>query len=162
MDYSARYALTAAGEPSTVVDHALRVRAIVDDYYRGRVRKSNAEHVIDSIRAKPWFNQVFLPAGGNLPDDPTRTNWYATLDYDPLVTLSRVTVPMAFFFAENDAWVPVEESQTRTRQTVRTSDLTIQRVGGTDHYMETGRPESRGPTSPLYIRELLDWLRRHE
>ena len=160
MDYTARHALEAAGQPAGVVDHALRVRAIVNDYYRGRISKSAATVAIDSIRGQPWFPQVFIPNGGRLPDDPTHTDWYATLDYDPLLTLTKVTVPMAFFFAEDDAYVPVEESMARTRQVTRVSDLMIRRVPGTDHYMETGKPESGGPTSAQYVDQLLEWLRR--
>jgi dienelactone hydrolase len=162
MDYTARYALEAAGQPPSVVDHALRVRAVVNDYYRGRGSKSDAGLAIDSIRGQPWFGQVFIPNGGTLPDDPTQTKWYATMDYDPLLAVAKVTVPMAFFFAEHDAYVPVEESMTRTRQAARVSDLTIRRVASTDHYMETGKPESGGPTSRQYVDQLLEWLHRHE
>jgi dienelactone hydrolase len=159
MDYTARHALEAAAQPSTVVEHALHVRAMLNDYYRGRVARRDAEVAIDSIRAEPWFGQVFLPNGGRLPDDPTKTKWYATLDYDPLIAVSKVTVPMAFFFAESDAYVPVEESMARTRGAARVSDLLIRRITGTDHYMETGTPESGGATSAQYVQQLLDWLR---
>ena len=160
MDYTASYALRAAGEPPDVVNRALHVRAVVDDYYRGRVTKSVAEAAVNGIQQESWFSQVFLPVGGRLPDDPTHSLWGATMDYDPLATLARLTVPVVFFFADDDAYVPVEESMTLVRKATRASDVTVLRVPGTDHAMETGGPASGGQTSTVYIQELLDWLRR--
>jgi len=162
MDYTARYALYAAGESPAVADRAVWVRAIVNDYYRGRTQKRDAERAIGAIRPERWFSQVFLPNGGTLPDDPVHTKWYAEMDYDPLQAVARVNVPIAFFFAQDDAYVPVQESIAHVRQAVRYPDVTIQLVPGTDHYMETGAPGSGGPTSEVYIQQLLAWLRRHE
>ena len=158
MDYTARYALTAAGQPGSVVDRALRVRSTVDDYYRGRVAKTVAETAVSGIQQETWFSQVSLPAGGRLPDDPRHTQWYATMDYDPLVTIARIKVPIVFFFAEDDAYVPVEESVTHFRQVARVSDVTILRIPGTDHFMNTGKPAYTGPTLTVYIHDLVDWL----
>jgi pimeloyl-ACP methyl ester carboxylesterase len=162
MDYTARYALMAAGQPAGVVDRALRVRLAVDGYYRGRVAKAVAETAVSGIQQETWFSQVSLPAGGRLPDDPTHTQWYATMDYDPVATIARIKVPIVFFFAEDDAYVPVEESVTRFRQVVRISDVTILRIPGTDHFMNTGKPGYAGPTSTVYIQDLVDWLKRRQ
>jgi hypothetical protein len=82
------------------------------------------------------------------------------MDYDPLAVVARVKVPMAFFFAGDDAYVPVAESMASVSKAVTSPDLMIERVPGTNHYMETGAADA-GPTSPLYVRALLDWLRLH-
>jgi uncharacterized protein len=161
MDYAAAHALRAADQPPAVVDRALRVRAVVNDYYRGRVTNRDAEQAIATIRNEPWFGQVFLPNSGNLPPNPKRTKWYVDMDYDPLQVLSRVRVPMALFFAEADAWVPVEESIANIqRATGPHSALMIARIPQADHLMETGTPDAGGPTSAQYETRLIEWLRQ--
>lgn len=160
MDYAAAHALRASGQPVGVVDRALRVRAVVNDYYRGRATQSEAEQAAASIRSEPWFGQAFLPNGGHPPPDPKRTKWYAELDYDPLAVLSRVRVPIAFFFAEADSWVPVEESIRNIRRAMGSrSGVTIARIPQADHLMETGAPDSGGPISRQYLTQLIEWLR---
>jgi pimeloyl-ACP methyl ester carboxylesterase len=131
----------------------------VNAYYRGKGPRSEAEQAIATIRQEPWFGQVFLPNSGVLPADPKRTKWYAEMDYDPLEALGRVRVPLAFFFAQTDPWVPVEESIMRVRQTTRSNpSVAIWRIPAADHLMETGRPDSGGPISAAYLKLLLEWL----
>ncbi len=160
MDYAAATALRAAGHPPEIIDRALRIRAVVNDYYRGRATRTDAEKAIATIRHEPWFSQVFLPGRGDLPAEPRLTKWYAEMDYDPLAALARVRVPIAFFFAQADPWVPVEESIANIRQATRSNPaVTIQRIPQADHLMETGTPDSGGPISELYLNQLLGWLR---
>ena len=159
MDYAAAHALRAIDQSPEVVDRALHVRAMVNNYYRGRAAKSRAEQAVAAIRDEPWFGQVFLPDAGRLPSDPSRTKWFAEMDYDPLAVLSKVRVPIIFFFGETDAWVPLEESIANIRRATGThSAVTIARIPQTDHFMETGVPDSGGPTSAQYVRRLLEWL----
>ena len=159
MDYAAARALRAIDQAPAVVERALRVRAVVNDYYRGRAAKSQAEQAVAGIRSEPWFGQVFLPNSGDLPRNPTQTKWYTEMDYDPLNVISRVRVPMVFFFGEKDTWVPVEESITNVRRASGTlSAVTIARIRQTDHFMETGPPDSGGPISEEYVARLLEWL----
>jgi len=67
--------------------------------------------------------------------------------------------PDRFFFGEKDAWVPVEESITNVRRASGTlSGVTIARIRQTDHFMETGPPDSGGPISEEYVARLLEWL----
>lgn len=81
-------------------------------------------------------------------------------DYDPLITLTKVRVPMAFFFAPTDAWVPVQESIVAIRRaTFADPSVKIREIQTADHLMETGTPDSGGPTSEQYLKELLGWLR---
>jgi len=160
MDYAAAYALQAAGEPPDIVNRALRVRAVVNGYYRGSATRSDAERAIGTIRHERWFAQVFLPNSGSLPLEPKRTKWYAQMDYEPLGTIARVEVPMVLFFARTDPWVPVEESIAGIRRAARANAaVTIRRVGGADHFMEIVTPGSGERISAEYVKQLLDWLR---
>jgi len=159
MDYSASYALREAGYSADVVKQALQVRATVNDYYRGRTGRSDAEQVVEGARKEPWFAEIMLPNSGNLPDDPRHSKWYDTMDYDPLAVLGRIRVPIIFFFAEKDRWVPVDESIANIRRAMRSNrTVTIVRIRGADHYMETGTPDSGGPTSEQYVKRLVEWL----
>ena len=96
MDYAAARALRASDQPPGVIERALRVRAVVNDYYRGRVAESQAEQAVAEVRNEPWFGQVFLPNAGDLPRSPTQTKWHTEMDYDPLNAISRVRVPIVF------------------------------------------------------------------
>ena len=161
MDYAAARALRASDQPPGVIERALRVRAVVNDYYRGRAAESQAEQAVAEVRNEPWFGQVFLPNAGDLPRSPTQTKWHTEMDYDPLNAISRVRVPIVFFFAETDAWVPVEESIASVRRAAGSlSAVTIARIRQTDHLMETGPPDSGGPTSEEYVARLIEWLDR--
>ena len=161
MDYSAANRLRTTGQPHDVIEKAIAVRHAVNDYYRGLSNRNDAQQAIAKIRSEPWFNDVFLPNGGNLPEDPTHTKWYGQIDYDPLPVLARVRVPIAFFFAESDAWVPVKESIDNVRHITSSNPaVTIEPVPGTDHLMETGTPDSRGKTSERYVHSLVAWLQR--
>jgi uncharacterized protein len=159
MDYAAAYWLQAGGQPANVVEQALSVRSIVNEYYRGRASRRDAEQAIDTIRHESWFELVFLPISGKLPADPSQTKWYLEMDYDPLSIIARVRVPMAFFYAETDAWVPVEESIINIQQVTQShSEVTIWHIPDADHLMETGIPDASGPISEHYLKLLIEWL----
>lgn len=156
MDYSAEYALRAAGQPREVIGRALDVREIVNDYYQGWKTMGEAQEAIDSIRREDWFSQVFLPNSGSLPADPKGTKWHSEMDYDPLEVLSRVDVPAIFFFAQVDPWVPVDESIDGIRRAMRANPgVTIRRISRANHYMEI----EPGWTSESYVKQLVQWLR---
>jgi pimeloyl-ACP methyl ester carboxylesterase len=89
MDYAAAYALEAGGQSADVVRRGLQVRAVVNDYYRGRVTKPLADQAVATVRDEPWFEHLFLGRSGDLPPNPQETKWYLELDYDPLPVISR-------------------------------------------------------------------------
>jgi dienelactone hydrolase len=159
MDFAAKYGLEHSGQPASVVNRALAVRAKVNDYYRGRASREETEAAVRAIRDEPWFEQVFLPGGGDLPPDPAQTKWYLEMDYDPIPVLKRISVPMAFYFGESDRWVPVDESIAKIRAATESNRrVTIRRFAGTDHLMGTGTPDSGGPVSQEYVKALVAWL----
>jgi hypothetical protein len=160
MDFSAETALRSAGQPDKIIDEALKVRAVVNEYYRGRLSRENAVNALKRIEHEPWFSQTFLADSENLTNDPKGSKWYREMDYDPIPTLKKVNVPIVFFFAENDVWVPIAESITQIKNATRMNpNVRILQIPGTDHLMETGKPDSGGPTSKQYINALLAWLR---
>lgn len=162
MDFSAATALKAAGQSDAIIERALKVRDLVNEYYRGRVSRDEVEKAIETIEHESWFSQVFLNKSGNLPDDPKTTKWYREMDYDPIPPLKLIKVPIAFFFAENDAWVPIDESITIIKSATKSnSKIMIYRIPGTDHLMGTGKPDSGGPTSKEYVKQLILWLREN-
>jgi uncharacterized protein len=131
----------------------------VNEYYRGRLPRKDAVKALENIQNNPWFSQAFLSNSENLPTEPKETKWYREMDYDPIPTLRQVRVPIAFFFAENDAWVPIEESIANIRNATQLNSIVqILRIPGTDHLMGTGKPDSGGPTSKQYVNQLLKWL----
>jgi len=159
MDYSAVHALHEAGQSDSVVELALRARSALNAYYHGLRTRAQVQPVIDSVLGQPWVASVFLPNSGRLPEHPEGSKWALTMDYDPLPVLARVRVPMAFFFAENDAWVPVEPSiRNITGATAANHRVAIRVIHGADHYMETGSPSSGGQTSSAYEESLIQWL----
>ena len=56
--------------------------------------------------------------------------------------------------------VPVDESIANIRRAVGSrAAVTISRIPQADHLMETGPPDSGGPTSGQYQTQLVEWLR---
>ena len=153
MDYTASYALKADGESPDIIARALKVREVVNDYYRGHQTLEKAEEAVGGIRGEAWFRYVSLPNGGNLPADPAKTKWFRVMDYEPLRALARVRVPSLFIFAETDEYVPVDVSIEKIKTAMAGKPVTIQRIAGSDHYMTCG-----SATCPAYVAALLRWL----
>jgi dienelactone hydrolase len=157
MDYAATYALRASGQSQEIVDRALAAREAVNAYFRGRTSHDEAQRAIAGIRDEPWFDQVFIAP--DLPDDPRESKWFREMDYDPMLALARVRVPIAFFFGDIDPWVPVDDSIARIKEaTRRNPQVAIWRIAGANHYMATGGGDATTPTSAVYVERLVKWL----
>ena len=84
------------------------------------------------------------------------------MDFDPSPALSRVRVPMVFFFGETDRWVPVDTSAARIAEATRANpDVSIIQILGADHFMTDQSSGSAGTVSKKYIELMLDWIRVH-
>lgn len=53
MDFAAAYTLEHSGQPAGVIKRALGVRAKLNDYFRGRVRREEAHAAVQAIRGEP-------------------------------------------------------------------------------------------------------------
>ena len=67
-----------------------------------------------------------------------------------------------FSFAEDDGWVPVEESITKYKQaTVHLEDVTMIQIKGTDHLMYNTHDQKTKSISEEYIDTMITWLMKH-
>jgi dipeptidyl aminopeptidase/acylaminoacyl peptidase len=159
MKYGACFHLREAGFGEEAIGAALRLRDLVDDYYRGRAGREAVQVAVEQARRQPWFPYAFLP--GVLPEEVTGSKWYYELDYDPLAIWAEVKQPTLFIFPEHDRWVPVEESMHLYQAaTAHLGEVSQVRVPGTDHLMGEEKDGEAGQVSKRYLILLLDWLSR--
>jgi alpha/beta superfamily hydrolase len=155
MDYGVAFHLERAGFDQSVRDKAIELRNLVNRYYRGQVSREKAAAALGRYENEPWFKMAYLRSSIELPADVTQSKWHYEMDYEPLSIWREVRQPALFLFAEEDEWVPVDQSILNYRNAaVHLHDVTIQQIDGTDHLMRdrSGEP-SRG-----YLDVLLDWL----
>ena len=158
MSYSAAYSLREAGYSDEIVKEALKLRALVDSYFRGQSRAEEVRPALAKARSQQWFDLAYVRA--ELPQNPKTTKWYQEMDFNPLPTLAKLRVPVLFFFGETDRWVPIEESIKKITEATRANPhVNIYRIGGADHLMMTGKPDSGGPVSAEYIKRIAQWIK---
>ncbi len=166
MIYSAETSLRIEGYSEDVVQRAATLRRRVDEYYRGNADRLSVQHDIDDARDAPWFEHVYLPNRGHLPGDVASSKWFQEMDYDPLSSLTDITVPMLFLFGALDRWVPVTTSIKKIETaTASKPSVNILSIGGADHYLtlpDSLEEDSRNQRlSPEYLRVLREWLQEH-
>lgn len=160
MTFAAQYSIREAKHSKRDIAEATKLRALLDEYYRGNASKERAEKAVENARRKPWFNLVYLPNRGRIPNNPKNTKWFQEMDFNPLPTLSKVNVPLLVFFGKNDRWVPVEESLKRIKKAVKLNKQNeFHNIKEADHLMMTGVPDSGGPVSKKYLEFMLKWLK---
>lgn len=161
MNYAAEYTLREAKYSKETIEEAIRLRNLLNSYYRAEEPAEKVQQSIEKAKTQPWFSLAYLPDGGSLPPDPKTTKWFQEMDFNPLPVLSKVKVPLLAFFGETDRWVPVEKSIENIREAAKSNkNVSIHPIAGADHLMMTGIPDSGGPVSKEYIDILLKWLRR--
>jgi hypothetical protein len=157
MSYAAAYSLREAGYSDETVREALKLRALVDSYFRGQARADEVRSLLAQARNQPWFALAFMRT--ELPPNPKTTKWYQEMDFNPLPTLAKLRVPVIFFFGESDRWVPIEESMMKITEATRANPrVSLHRIAGADHLMMTGQPDSGGPVSATYLKLLTQWM----
>jgi pimeloyl-ACP methyl ester carboxylesterase len=158
MDYSAVYTLREAGYSDDVVKAALKLRALVNSYYRGQAAAEEVRRALAQARTQPWSDLSYI--SDELPQNPKTTKWYQEMDFDPVPTLRKLRVPALFFFGETDRWVPIDESIAKIAAATRANaHVQFHRIAGADHLMMTGKPDSGGPVSAEYIKLMTQWIR---
>ena len=131
----------------------------MNEYYRGKLLRQVLVREIARVQDEPWFSEAFIDRSEDLPQGVTRDKWYYELDYDPLPVWRQLQQPALFLFAEEDRWVPVEESITNFRSvTGHLRDVTLSRIKGTDHMMSALDRQGNLVMSESYIAVLLAWL----
>lgn len=159
MEYAAITVLRKAGFSEDIVARAVDLRNRVNQYYRGKLPFETVKSDIDRVQEEPWFPYTFLGSSDQLPRDVTQDKWYYELDYDPLLAWHRVAQPSLFLFAEDDQWVPVQESIVNFRSvTKHLRDVTMLEIDGTDHLMMDINAEVKARVSDRYVGALISWL----
>jgi dipeptidyl aminopeptidase/acylaminoacyl peptidase len=156
MNYGVAFHLKQAGFEGPVVEEAIRLRNLVNEYFRGHVSREEAVAELSRFEHEPWYELGYFYPSSDLPVDLTQSKWYYEMDYEPLSIWNRVTQPALFLFAGVDEWVPIEQSMVNYKNaTKHLKDVTFQQIPGTDHLMRNEAAQISGE----YLRVLLDWLK---
>lgn len=155
MDYGVTFHLEKAGYAPAEVREAIRLRRLVNEYFRGRGSHTEVAAELERFEREPWFQAAYLFPGDNLPADIRGDKWHYEMDYEPLPIWREVRQPTLFIFAEVDEWVPIEASMARYREaTAHLRDVRFEQIPGTNHLMYDGS----GKISGHYLGVLINWL----
>ncbi|HEX5944230.1 MAG TPA: alpha/beta fold hydrolase [Anaerolineales bacterium] len=156
MNYGVAFHLERAGFDLAVAEEAIRLRDLVNAYFRGQVSREEAAAELSRFEHESWYEQGYLYPSRELPADITRSKWHYEMDYEPLSIWKKVTQPTLFLFAEVDEWVPIRQSMLNYENgTTHLQDVTLRQIAGTDHLMRN----QAGEISGEYLDVLLDWLK---
>ena len=159
MDYGVAFHLERNGYDQFVIDKAIELRTLVNEYFRGHVAMEYVKSELSVYESESWFGMAYLFPGKQLPADVTQSKWHYEMDYEPLSIWKKVTQPTLFLFAETDEWVPVGTSMENYKYvTSHMKDVTIHRIGGTNHLMSISQDENILDISGEYLDILLGWL----
>ncbi|HWW11318.1 MAG TPA: alpha/beta fold hydrolase [Brevundimonas sp.] len=139
-------------------------RQAVDSYMRGTGERATAQRLVDQIKSRPWFREIYL---GETVGDRSTSRWRREIEYDPLPTLDRVTAPALVLFGADDPIVPVATSIARINARPHPG-LTVRVIAGADHHMATSmspeaqmdpaRTERVQPEALEYFAVLTSWM----
>ena len=159
MDYGVAFHLERKGYDRSVIDKAIELRTLVNEYFRGHVSREQAALELSRYEDQPWFDMAYLFPGRDLPVDVLQSKWHYEMDYEPLFIWSKVTQPTLFLFAETDEWVPVETSMENYKVvTSHLNDVIIRQIDGTNHLMSMSSNENTLDISDEYLDILAGWL----
>ena len=155
MNYGVAFHLEQVGFDRTVREEVIRLRNLVNAYFRGHVSREEAAAELSRFEHEPWYEQGYLFPSRELPADITQSKWHYEMDYEPLSIWKKVTQPALFLFAEVDEWVPIGQSMVNYEAaTAHINDLTLRQIAGTDHLMR----DQTGEVSKEYQDRLIHWL----
>ena len=156
MNFGVAFHLEQAGFDRTVREQVIRMRNLVNGYFRGHISREEAASELSRFEHEPWYEQGYLYPSRELPADITQSKWHYEMDYEPLSIWKEVTQPSLFLFAEVDEWVPIAQSRVNYEgATAHLNDVTLRQIPGTDHLMRN----QAGEISGEYLDLLLDWLK---
>ncbi|HEX6036302.1 MAG TPA: alpha/beta fold hydrolase, partial [Anaerolineales bacterium] len=156
MNYGVAFHLKKAGFEDDVVEKVIRLRNLVNKYFRGRISRQEVAAELSRFEGEPWYEQGYLYPSRELPLDITQSKWHYEMDYEPLSVWKRVTQPTLFLFAGIDEWVPIEQSMVNFQKaTSHLRDVSFRQISDTDHLMRN----QAGEISQEYQRVLLAWLK---
>ncbi len=156
MNYGVAFHLEKDGFDRAVIEEAIRLRNLVNEYFRGLISREEASAELSRFEHEPWYEQGYLYPSRELPVDVTQSKWHYEMDYEPLSVWKMVAQPTLFLFAEVDEWVPIEQSMINYKKaTTYLQDVTLMQIPDTDHLMRNRADEISGE----YLNVLLNWLK---
>jgi pimeloyl-ACP methyl ester carboxylesterase len=161
MNYSAEYELRENGFSIKAIRQMLELRGLVDDYFRGIANRSEVQEKLNVFRDEAWFSLAYL--NGPLPEDPTTSKWNQEMDFDPIISIQKIKVPVLLLYGERDPWVPITKSIARWEE-YGPKDLTIHQIKGANHFMKSiaysGIRGDKGPQVEEYSTILTKWVKQ--
>jgi pimeloyl-ACP methyl ester carboxylesterase len=133
---------------------------------------AEAKSALKTSRSLRWYAAIqaqqdglFALSDSAILDDPSlRARWWfrQEMNYDPTVTLRKLSVPALFLFGEKDELVPVEKSIEIIRKTLtetQAHDFTIKVFPGADHGIYVDAPDGNRQFASGYLDTMKEWLR---
>ena len=161
--------LRSIGLSEESVVEATRLRRRIWDYLATGKGEQEARAELEQAKKKAWFagleSQGFpraLPVVADMSESDLR--WYREeMDYDPVSTLEKVSVPVLEIFGEDDDVVPVEQSIEIMKQAFERSgnrDVTFKVFPGADHSIQIFSRRGDRQFAPGYVETMISWLER--
>jgi dienelactone hydrolase len=156
MNYGVAFHLKRAGFEDSAIEEAIRLRNLVNEYFREQISREDVAAELSRFEREPWYEQGYLYPSTELPIDIAQSKWHYEMDYEPLSVWQRVMQPTLFLFAEIDEWVPMEQSMINYQKaTSHLQDVSFKQISDTDHLMRN----RAGEISQKYLSALLAWLK---
>lgn len=161
MNYSAECELRENGFPEDTIMQMLKLRGLVNEYYRGNVERSKVQKKLDIFCKEAWFPFAYLD--DTFPEDPSVEKWYQEMDFDPLPIIQKVSVPALLLYGDQDPWVPIAKSIEVWKE-YGPDDLSIHQIKDANHFMisisHSGIRGDEGPQAEEYSTILTQWLKQ--
>lgn len=105
-------------------------------YLRGINSRTVAINTLRKVETKPWFELAFLPKAATLTANQERDSSRREMDYDPVIAIRNVSVPLLFIYGSADPWIPVAQSVKRLRAIMkRQSNVRYAVIANANHDM---------------------------
>jgi uncharacterized protein len=146
--------------------------AIMDEYMRGEIEFDEARQLLIDAEKEPWFSEIGMVTGENLPEDVSRSGWINEMDYDPTNAWESVEAPILFLHGGKDWVVPVAETMKILEMLEPAGKREVHVIDSADHAMiirdetrilseeEVGEMDVRdfNPDSEIYFMLMGHWL----
>ena len=116
MEFATTNLLTVRGYSRKDVEQMLETRKAWTGYLlAGTTPRTTAVDALRKAETQPWFNLAFMPKSSELTTDPAHNSGRRELNYDPVVAIRRVKIPLLLIYGGSDPWIPVEQSVKQLR-----------------------------------------------
>lgn len=150
----------AAGIASTDIAPAAALWERLNLLARDRAALAQAQRMIDSAAAQPWFDLTFGDDWRHVDPDAWQRR-VVNSQLDPAETAARLGIPVLWFLADQDQNVPYEESLTsiESAATKAEANVTVVTIHDAPHSFLVADADGRVHYTDHYWPEMADWLR---